>query len=457
MREERPVIIVGGGIAGIAAALHLAEHGRRVTLLETRTKLGGRATSFVDVRTGEAVDNCQHLAMGCCTNYLDLCRRLGVLDQIEWTHHTTWIEPGGRTSVLSRSLMPAPGHFGPSFLGVRFLDASEKVSLAACLGAALREDRRRHKGITLREWLLRHDQSPRVIDRFWSPVIVSACNLTVDRVCAATALHVFQEGFFAHRDAASIGVSRVPLARLYDRAEATIAAAGGEVRLSSGVERVWADRVLTTSGRTLEAESVVLAVPPERAARLIAPELAGVDPRFAAAGRITHSPILGVHLIFDRPVLTHPHAVLVDRPTQWLFRKDERGTKIHAVISAADDWVPLNESEITRRVVEDLHACIPASRAARVIASRPVKEKLATFAPTPEVERVRPGVTGASGVFLAGDWVSTGWPATMEGAARSGAMAAAAVLGLPERSLLRPPLQAALLARALATAPLHAD
>lgn len=457
MSEGLPVIIVGGGIAGISAALLLAERGRRVTLLETRTKLGGRATSFVDVRTGEAIDNCQHVAMGCCTNYLDLCRRLGVLEQIEWTHHTTWIEAGGRTSVLRRSSLPAPGHFGPSFFGVKFLDAADKVSLAACLAAAMREDRRRHAGITFGAWLSRHDQSKEVIDRFWSPVIVSACNLTAERVCASTALHVFQEGFFAHRDAASIGVSRVPLVQLYDRATEAITASGGEVRMSTGVERVRADAVLTTSGQCLDASAVILTVPPERAARLIDPELGAGDPRFAVAAKAAHSPILGVHLVFDRPVLPHPHAVLVDRPTQWLFRKDAAGTKVHAVISAADAWVPLSEAEITRRVVDDLHACIPGSRSARVIASRPVKEKLATFAPTPEFERLRPGVTGPSGVYLAGDWVNTGWPATMEGAARSGAMAAAAVLGLPERSLLHPPLPVAPLSRLLAGASLAAD
>lgn len=443
------VIIVGGGIAGITAALRLSERAVRVTLLETRTKLGGRATSFKDVRTGEVIDNCQHVAMGCCTNYLDLCRRLGVLSKIRWTTDTYWAEPGGRISTIGLGALPAPAHFTGAFLGVSFLTASEKVSLAAALGALLKLDRARFRAITFGQWLARHDQSPRLIDRFWSPVVVSACNLDIHRVCAATAMHVFQEGFLAHRDAASVGVADVPLVDLYDPAYQAISRAGGEARLACGVERVWPDRVLTTASETLTADRVILAVPPERAARLAAPEHRAVDPRFDAMARVQHSPIVGVHMRFDRPVLSLPHAVLVDRPTQWVFRKSDRGDALHAVISAADDWVPLDEAEITRRVLADLHACFPDSQRATLLSSRPVKEKLATFAPTPEIESIRPATVGPSGIILAGDFVQTGWPATMEGATRSGTMAAAAAVDEPENSLLVPSLRPTILARLL--------
>lgn len=450
MGSNGRVIIVGGGIAGISAALHLSEHAVPVTLLETRTKLGGRATSFTDVRTGETIDNCQHVAMGCCTNYLDLCRRLNVLHHMRWTSHTTWVEAGGRTSVIAKCALPAPGHFLPSFLAAKFLDATEKIALASAMGQMLREDRRRFAGITFAQWLAMKDQPPSVVSKFWSPVVVSACNLDVDKVCAATAMHVFQDGFLANPEAPDIAVSTVPLVRLYDAATDAIRAAGGEVRLSASVERVWADRVLLASGETVLAERVILTVPPERARRMIAPELAAIDPRFAMMERITHSPILGVHLIFDRPVLPHPHCVLVERPTQWLFRKDDEGRKVHAVISAADAWVGLDEIEITRRVMADITACFPDAAAAKIIASRPVKEKLATFAPTVEVEHSRPGVHGPSGVILAGDYVQTGWPATMEGATRSGAMAAAAAMGISREALLSPELRASLLPKVVA-------
>lgn len=450
MISEGRVIIIGGGIAGIAAALRLSERAVAVTLLETRTKLGGRATSFIDVRTGQVIDNCQHIAMGCCTNYLDLCERLGALHHMRWTDHTTWVEAGGRTSVIGRSALPAPAHFLPGFLGARFLSSTEKIALASAFGAMLRDDRDRHRGIAFGTWLARHDQPPSTISKFWSPVVVSACNLDVDRVCAATALHVFQDGFLAHPDAASIAVAGVPLVALYDSAHRAIADTGGSIRLGCPVERVWAGRVLLSSGETLRADRVVLAVPPERARRMVAPEVAASDPRFAPLETVRHSPILGVHLLFDRPVLPHPHAVLVERPTQWLFRKDDSGRKVHAVISGADDWTQLDEAEITRRVTADIHACFPDSRRATLVSSRPVKEKLATFAPTPEIERLRPTTDGPSGLVLAGDFVQTGWPATMEGAARSGNMAAASVLGKPLESMIVPGLRQSLIPRILA-------
>jgi len=434
MRHD--TIIVGGGIAGITAALHLAEAGARVLLLETRKKLGGRATSFTDVRTGEVIDNCQHVAMGCCTNYLDLCRRLDVLDQIEWRKDVYWVEAGGRTSVMRPGLFPAPGHFTGSFLGIKFLRVAEKVALARAMLAVIATDRTRERDRTFGQWLAQQRQPTSLISKFWSPVVVSACNLDVDRVCAASALHVFQEGFLAHRDAAMVGVSKVPLLELYDRAEGVIAAAGGEMRLGESVQTVREREVVTTDGQTLSADRVILSVPPERAVRMVDAEIAAKDNRFARLGEITHSPILGVHMTFDRPVVPMHSAVLVERPTQWVFRKDAEGRKIHAVISAADEWVPLTEQQITERVMSDLRACFPQAADAKVVASRPVKEKLATFAPTPEVEAIRPATVGESRLILSGDYVQTGWPATMEGAARSGMMAAAAAMGREPGSLL---------------------
>ncbi len=444
------VIIVGGGIAGIACALRLAESGLRVTLLETRKKLGGRATSFQDVRTGLTIDNCQHVSLGCCTNYLDFCTRLGVESKIRWLREIYWVEPGGRTSVMRPGFFPAPGHFTGSFLAASFLTAREKVSIGSAMLAALTADRALWRTRTFADWLAAHMQTRDSVTKFWAPVVISACNLDVARVCAASALHVFQEGFLAHRDSAAMGVASVPLVELYDPAEQAIARAGGELRLGTGVERLWTDRVLTTAGETLAADAVVCAVPPERAARIVDESIRAADPRFAMMSRITHSPILGVHLAFDRPVMPMHSAVLVARPTQWLFRKDDAGRHIHAVISAADEWVPLDEAEITRRVLEDIHACFPGALAATLESSRPVKEKLATFAPTAEVEAARPSQTGPSGLVLAGDYTTTGWPATMEGAVRSGYLAAAAVLGAPPRALLVPALRPGIVVRAIA-------
>ncbi|MFM9959418.1 MAG: hydroxysqualene dehydroxylase HpnE [Phycisphaerales bacterium] len=380
--------------------------------------------------------------MGCCTNYFDLCRRLGVIQHMRWTNHTTWVEAGGRTSVMSPWSLPTPAHLAPGLMGAKFLSFADKAAISSAMAALLREDRRACRGITFAQWLSRHDQPQSARRKFWEPVIVSACNLALERVCAATAIHVFQEGFLANRDASAIAVSGVPLVALYDGAANVIAGgAGGAVRLGTSVERVWADRVRLSSGEVIGADRVVLATTFERARRLIDEETRATDDRFAALDAITHSPILGVHMVFDRPVLPHPHAVLVDRPTQWVFRKDDNGCKIHAVISGADEWMDLDEAQITRRVLDDIQACFPdADGGASLLASRPVKEKLATFAPTIEMESRRVAVQGPSGIVLAGDYVDTGWPATMEGAVRAGIMAAAAVLGVKASDMLSPPL-----------------
>lgn len=453
--RPRTAIVVGGGIAGIAASIRLADAGVAVTLLETRRKLGGRATSFTDVRTGLVIDNCQHVAMGCCVNYLDLLARLGVSDRLRWLEESFWVEAGGRTSVLRPGLLPAPGHFAGSFVAAKFLSTSEKLAVARAMAAIGRARRSQWRDRVFADWLAEHGQPEGAVRKFWEPVIVSACNLPVDRVAADVALHVFQEGFLANRRAPRIGVSAVPLIELYDPAESALTRAGGVIRLGAGVDRIEPRSVWTTAGEKLCADSVICATPPERAARLMDPTVRASDPRFEPLDRVTHSPILGVHLTFDRPVLDLHSAVLVNLPTQWLFRKDQSGSQVHAVISAADQWLALDEAEITRQVVADINACFPASRGAAVVSSRPVKERLATFAPTPANERLRPttlGPQGVEGVILAGDFVQTGWPATMEGATRSGYMAAAAALGAAPESGVSPSLGAGWIARTLAPA-----
>lgn len=447
------VIIVGGGIAGVSCALRLAEAGIPATLLETRKKLGGRATSFLDARSGRVLDNCQHVVLGCCTNYLDLLGRLGAAEKIRWYREQYWIEEGGRTSVVSRGSLPAPAHFTMSLLRAPMLSMGEALMLARACSAIMRVDRNLHRNETFGAFLARCGQNQRIVRRFWSPVVVSACNLDVDRVAASVALHVFQEGFFASASAADIGIPSVPLVELYERAEGLITAAGGRVELGVGVESLDACSVTTTDGERLEADAVVCAVPVERVNRMVSQTDRDRDPRFAPLDRFTHSPILGVHLEFDANVFGDlPHAVLVDRPTQWLFRKNAAGTYAHAVISAADDWVPLNEEQIGERVMGDLRACLPAFQqptAPNVLSIRPVREKLATFAPVPGIDDLRPSPVGPSGIILAGDYTNTRWPATMEGATRSGYAAAAAVLERAAREFVVPSHPIAPLARML--------
>jgi zeta-carotene desaturase len=442
--SKAPVLIIGGGIAGIAAAVRLSGRGVPVTLLETRKKLGGRATSFTDVRSGEILDNCQHVVLGCCTNYLDLLGRLGVSEKIRWHDEQYWVEEGGRVSVLRPGVCPTPLHFLGSILRARFMSWSDVGALSVAIAAIMRADRGQHEQETFGAYLARLEQPESFVRRFWSPVIVSACNMDVGRVSASAALHVFQEGFLANRAAARIGVPGVPLVDLYANAEEIIASAGGRVVLGAGVASVDEGGATTSDGERYEAGHVICAVPVERVNRVVDERVRARDRRFGALDSFTHSPILGVHLRFAAPVMEFPHAVLVDRPTQWLFRKDEAGRYLHAVISAADEWVAMSEEEIARRVLEDVRACFPGARGVELERARAVKEKLATFAPVPGVEALRPGTTGAgSSIVLAGDYVRTGWPATMEGATRSGYLAAAAVLGESEEAALIPALSVA--------------
>lgn len=456
----RTVLIVGAGIAGIAAALRLAEEGVRVTLLETRRKLGGRATSFQDVRSGETLDNCQHVALACCVNYLDFLARLGVADKLHWTDATNWVEAGGRTSTIQPGYLPPPAHLSGSFAGAKFLSLADKAAIARAMLAILRADRSQFADRTFADFLTSTRQPASAIAKFWTPIVVSACNLPCDRVAASCALHVFQDGFLATKRASRMAVAAVPLVDLYDPAEDAIRRSGGELRLGVSIDRLDAHTVTTSGGETLTTDAVICAVPPERAAKIIDPAIRGhaADPRFAALDRFTHSPILGVHLTFDRSITNLPHAVLVDRPTQWIFNKSiavgespEAPQRLHAVISAADDWLDLTEDQISARVLADIHACFPASRSAKLLSARPVKEKRATFAATPDIEPIRPANAGPSGLYLAGDYTDTGWPATMEGATRSGYLAAAAILGKDSQWALQPDPTPATMVRAIAS------
>lgn len=431
------VVVVGGGIAGIAAALRMADAGRRVVLLEASRRLGGRATSHTDPATGEEIDNCQHVTMGACTAYNAMIRRLGRDGDIAWTDTQTWLEAGGACSTISPRWLPAPLHYARSFAAARFLTPLDKAAIAAAIPRVAAARRQAWEARTFLDFLHDAAQPEGTIRRFWSPVVVSACNLDVDRISAAPALMVFQTGLLAGPRAARIGVPRVPLGRLYEGAGQIISGAGGSIvlgaRAASVMTRGRGVRITLAgagaAGSEIEAAAAVIATPPARVAGLLPPDLAAVVPALAA---LEHSPILGVHLRASRPILSAPHAVLIDRTTHWLFRRDDSGSSLHAVISAAPArLVAMPEPEIVDLVWRDVTACIPAARDAAPTWSRVIKSRQATFAATPAFESLRPPpgpIRPGCPIALAGDYTRTGWPATMEGAARSGAMAADALL-----------------------------
>lgn len=438
------IVVVGGGLAGLAAGLRIAEAGRRLEIIETRPRLGGRATSFEDPRSGRILDNCQHVVLGCCTNLLDFYERIGVLDEIEWHRTFHWANPPHEPDRLAMGALPAPLHLSLSFLRQRRITVAEKLRLASAIAAILRmgRSRRLREGDrTFLEVLSELGQTRREIEQFWSPIIASACNLDVDEVAASHALQVIQEGFLAHPFAAAMGLARHSLLSLYEPARRRIEAAGGTIRTGVSAKSLAFDGrritgVVTDEGM-VSASSVVSAVPPDRLAKLCSETLRAADSRLAKLEEIGFSPILGVHLFFEEPFTDLPHLVLPGRATQWLFLKgrDESGRHhAHAVISAAAAWMPLSEAEIAAKVMEDVRWAFPGRRIPDPIEVRSVKEKRATFAAVPGIDRLRPSsrpgvLGGAENLFLAGDWCATGWPATMEGAVRSGYAAAAAVLG----------------------------
>jgi zeta-carotene desaturase len=444
----RQAVIVGGGLAGVAAAIRLAEAGWRPIVIETRKRPGGRATSFVDPRTDTLLDNCQHVLLGCCTNLLDLYARLGVLDEIEWHRTLYWTTGHGEVDKLAAGWLPAPAHLARAFGRMRVFDGEERRWIRRGMWRMIRlgeGGRSRWRGRTFAEFLREAGQPDGVIRRFWNTIIVSACNLDVERVDAATALYVFRAGFLANRWSYTMGLPSVPLVDLYDPALAAIEDAGGTVRLGTSARAIAFDGAratgVVTSDGLVEASCVVAAVPPDRLRKLVSDAVLARDRRFADLHRIDHSPILAVHLRFEREVMDLPHLVVVDRGVQWLFNKgldDDGRQHVHAVISGADEWMDIDEEEIVRRVVEDVWHVLPGAKGVDPVDARAVKEKRATFACTPEIDALRPraapGYVGVGGgdvpnLYLAGDWCDTGWPATMEGAVRSGYAAAGEIIG----------------------------
>jgi zeta-carotene desaturase len=425
------VIVIGGGLAGLSAAAALGSAGFGVRVFEARPFLGGRATSFPlapSEDASELIDNCQHVLLRCCVNLLDFYKRLGVLDRISFYREFYFIEPGGRISILRRGLLPAPLHFTGSFLGLRFLSLGDKIAIARGL-LALRHERTRRDDldrITMLEWLREKRQTPRAIERFWRQVLVSAINEDIGRLAARHGFQVFWLGFLARADAYEMGVPAIPLGELY-RAELWQAAGDVSLRLRTPVERIDPEGIIA-AGERHTAEYYICALPFERL-----PVLGLPAPAFE------HSPITGIHLWFDRRITDLPHATLLDRTVQWVFNKSE-GRYLQLVVSASRELAAASRADIIALAVRELGEFFPAARGARLEKAHVIKELRATYSAAPGTEALRPPPeTGRPDLFLAGDWTRSGWPATMEGAVRSGYLAAEAVArasGRPARFLL---------------------
>ena len=424
----------------MAAAAALGSAGYKVTLLEARPFLGGRATSYPLNSADDnspTIDNCQHVLLRCCTNLIDFYRRLGVSDRIRFDREFHWIEPGGRTSVMRRGLFPAPLHFTESFLKLRFLSWADKISVMGGMLSIKYEYGKRTDldRITMWDWLQEKKQTARSIERFWRQVLVSAVNEDLERMAASHGLQVFYLGFLSKSNSYEMGLPSVPLAELYSE-DAWRQYPEVNFKRRSTVQSVCvkggtASAVLV-GNEQIRTDVCVLAVPFERVGALVPEAEINVS-------AMSHSPITGIHLWFDRSITDLPHATLLDRTIQWMFNKGE-GRHIQLVISASRNLTEMPRGVVIDLALKELKEFFPGAAQAKLERAHVVKEVRATFSAAPNLEAKRPPTaTALPNLFLAGDWTRSGWPATMEGAVRSGYLAAEAVLkyfGEPQRFLL---------------------
>lgn len=452
--------IIGGGLAGLAVGCALAEAGFRVTIYERRPYVGGRASSYEHPGTGEVVDNCQHVLLGCCTNLIHFYDQLGVTDLIQWFGELTFIEPGGRASTLSSSALPPPLHNLPAFLRSSSLSWKDKMAIARALTAMMplrsipTPERDTNKNFL--QWLRRHGQTEQAIERFWKVVLVSALNEDLERTSVRYAVQVFRESFLKSAKAGWMGVPRVPLSELYGHAVDYIQAHSGEVLLRSSVNAFCpganAVKISSNTGER-EFDYAVLAVPFHLAAGML-PDNAEAENLKQMLGKFESSPITGVHLWFDQPFTDLPHAVLLDRTIQWMFHKtlfhqngtgkdaasEQARSYIEVVISSSKTLVEKSRQEIVDLAMKELAEFFPAMKNAKLIKATVIKEVHATYSIRPGLDQYRPNAkTGWPRLFLAGDWTTTGWPATMEGAVRSGYLAAEAITesaGAPKKFIV---------------------
>jgi zeta-carotene desaturase len=492
--SQPTVAIAGGGLAGLAAACALSDSGFNVTLFERRPYLGGRASSYEHPGTGEVVDNCQHVLFRVCTNLVEFYKRIGVEDKIRWYDEMTFIEPGGRTSVMRASPLPAPLHTAPSFLQFPFLSAKDKLVIAQAI-AALTLTRQPDTGRSFQDWCRQHHQTENAIERFWKPILVSALSEDLDLISISYAAQVVRESMKSP-EARHMGVPSIPLTDLYNRAGDYIRARGGKIKFRTSLE-TFSPESSQVRVRVGDAEELfdylVLALPFENLDRVLpqTPESS------ALREKLTHfesAPITGIHLWFDRQITDLDHAVLLDRTVQWMFNKSRllttradaadsgakkvkeedargatereghdlsraakptpvenralapEGSYIELVVSASKNLIDKSRAEIVDLALREIREFFPAARKANLVKSTVIKEVRATYSPRPGIDAYRPSqITAWPRVFLAGDWTATGWPATMEGAVRSGYLAAEALTraaGQKDSRFLAPDLPA---------------
>ena len=440
---KKRVLIIGAGLAGIAAAVELTRHGYQVRLVESRPRLGGRASSISDSTTGELIDNCQHVNMGCCTAFQNLCRLTGTSHFLTNEKQLHFIGPDGRVNILKNSPLPAPAHLAISFARLSYLNWKEKKALALAL-LRLKRASRPTSGAFI-DWLKTQKQSPNTIDRFWNVVLVSALSEDLDRIDFYHARKVFLDGFLRGRNAWKVQLLKIPLGEFYNQhLQSWLKEHDATIDLLTGLKEFLVQNehgqpgvtgAQMRDGSILKADHYLLAVSHDRARSLLPETVSKVEP-FSKTGDLESAPITSVHLWFDRPVTQLRHAVLINRLSQWMFNRSAilrqspppSGYYYQVVISnsrAIKNKVSNSQEELATHIVQELEQIWPRISSAKLLHSRVITEHRAVFSVTPGIEELRPPQqTPIWNLQIAGDWTNTGWPSTMESAVRSGFLAA---------------------------------
>ena len=427
------IAVIGGGLAGLAAAIECADGGAGVTLYESRSRLGGATFSFE--RNGLELDNGQHVALRCCTAYLGFLRRIGVenLLPLQRRLHVPILREGKSPALIARSGLPTPLHLAKTMLLYAPLTIRERLAaaLAATQIQRLDPEDPRLDEQTFADWLRAHHQSENAIDTLWNLIALPTLNLPADQASLAAAVKVFRTGLLDSAEGCDIGVPAVPFRRLHaEPAAEALEQAGGRIVMSTPVHSVSADRQIVFDGGADHADAVILAVPHESAPELAPPGALDVD----ALEALGTSPIVNLHIHYDRKVLNDPVAAAIDSPVQWIFDRTSAsgartGQLVAVSLSNAVDEIGVSVADLKARYLPALERLLPAARDAEVIDFAVTHEPRATFRAAPGSRKLRPGArTAIDGVYLAGAWTDTGWPATMEGAVRSGLDAARAAL-----------------------------
>jgi squalene-associated FAD-dependent desaturase len=442
MSNPKRIAIVGGGLAGLAAAVSLSGRGLHVELFESRRQLGGRAGSFQDPTTGILVDHCQHVSLSCCTAWFDFCRRTGIDKHLRRFGTLHFFGPDGhRCDVGASRWLPAPLHLLPSLLRLNYLSWRERIGIIR----AMRQLKKMStsddpQGPTIDCWLREHGQTSRAIELFWTPVIVSALSETLDRVAVPPVRKVFVDAFLGDHHAYEMIVPTVPLGELYGKQlEDWLIKHGVSVQRESGVKLLHGGhngfRELEIAGGERYAfDAIIVAVPWRRINDLLCEPLRAALPELQTIDELESAPITAVHFWFDRAITDLPHAVLPGRLSQWMFNRGSQSGEGHhyqVVISASRDVASRHRDEVVAEVLRELSQLWPLASQAKLLQSRMITEQHAVFSVKPGSDRLRPPQqTSVPNMFLAGDWTATGWPATMEGAVRSGYLAAEGVCKL---------------------------